>query len=242
MLTVSTFLWSDPERKRDYTFGPEHVVILRNMVKRHLSWSHEFVCVTDSADAARKLATDGIRSVPLLKDKHVPGTCFVRLMLRHPRIGGMLGRRILNLDLDCVIVGSLDDLVDRPEESVFWRNPNYVEGGRRAPYQTSIQLLDAGSHAELWRDFDPKFTPSWVNRRFGGAEQAWVSERLRWHQPSWGVDDGVYGLAREFNGNLDHGIVDDLPLDARIVFFPGNQAPHMPEMQQRYKWIAEHYR
>lgn len=275
MLTVTTFLWSDPDRRRSYTFTPDHVVILKNMVARNLSIPHDFVCVTDTPFRA-----DGIRCVPLDWSKHVPGTCFVRLMLRHPNIGGLLGRRILNLDLDCVIVGDLTPLIPRdtaevlfvdgeevapdslkpggvlwgtphsridrifspPPEAVFWLNPNYEEGGRRAFYQTSVQYLEAGAHSELWEDFDPKYTPTWINRRFGGAEQAWVSERLPWDLPHWTQADGVYGAGRMFRDNEDKGLSGELPANARIVFFPGDRMPEQPDMVERFPWIKEHYR
>lgn len=236
MITVSTFLWSDPQRNRSYTFTPDHVAILRNMVQRHLHMPFEFVCVTD-----RPFKMDGVRCVPLEMSKHVPGTCFVRLMLRHPYIGGVLGRRIMNLDLDCVIVDDITPLAARAEDAVFWRNPNYEDGGRRAFYQTSIQLFDAAARCELWTDFDPDYTPKWVNRRFGGAEQAWVSERLDWNEAYWDGSHGVYGAGRMMRDQgMDKGVTD-LPDNARIVFFPGNRNPDQPEVQKLHPWIAEHY-
>lgn len=234
-LTVTCFLWTDPTRKsrgHDYTFTPDHVVILRNMVARHLTIPHEFVCVTD-----KPFRAEGIRCVPLDMTKHVPGTVFARLMLRRPDIGGYLGKRICNLDLDCVVVGSLDDIVGRSEDSVFWRNPNYPAPGR-AFYQTSIQLFTAGARSELWNDFDPTWTPTWVNRRYGGAEQAWVSERLSWDEAHWDESHGIYGAGR-LGGK---GVYSELPDNARIVFFPGNREPSQPETQAKHPWIKEHYR
>lgn len=236
-ITVVCFLWTDQERRRDYVFGGEHVLTLKRMVDRNLTVPHEFVCVCDNpppADIAKQM---GIRFVRLDPVKHVPGTVFVRLMMRKPNIGGVLGRRILCLDLDCVIVGNIDHLVLRPEPSVFWRNPNYGQPGR-AFYQTSIQLFTAGSHSELWTDFDPLVTPTWVNRRFGGAEQAWVSERLSWDLPTFADSDGIYGAGR-LGGN---GVYTELPKDARIVFTPGNREPSQPETQAKHPWIKEYYK
>ena len=209
------------------------------MVQRNLTLPHEFVCVTDSADTAKELAKDKIRCVPLDMAKHVPGTCFVRLMLRHPNLAGWLGRRIMNLDLDCVIVGNIDEIASRAEDSVFWHNPNFP-APRRAFYQTSIQLLTAGTRSELWHDFDPTLTPRWVNRRFGGAEQAWVSERLGWDEAYWDASHGIYGAGRL--GDRIDGVGTELPDNAKIVFFPGNREPGQPEVQERHPWVNEHYR
>lgn len=235
MITVSTFLWDDPLRQRNYKFTPAHVVTLRNMVSRNLTVPFEFVCVTD-----KPFQADGIRCAPLDWSKHVSGTCFVRLMLRHPRIAGLLGRRIFNLDLDVVIVANIDDIVNRPEPNVFWLNPNHQPGNRRAFYQTSVQLLTAGTLPELWTDFDPKITPTWVNRRWGGAEQCWVSERLAHDQPYWDSSHGIYGAGRL--GDRTDGVGTELPLNAKIVSFPGNREPSQPDVQERHKWIREHYR
>ena len=232
LLTIVTFLWSDPARKRNYTFTPDHVLVLRNMVARHLTIPHEFVCVTD-----RPFNAPGIRCVRLDATKHVPGTVFARLMLRRPDIGGILGRRILSLDLDCVIVGNIDYIAERPEDAVFWRNPNFPAPGR-AFYQTSIQLFTAGARSELWTDFDPQETPRWINRRFGGAEQAWVSERLDWNEAYWDELDGVYGAGR-LGGE---GVYTELPANARIVFTPGNREPSQPETQEKHPWIRDHYK
>lgn len=236
MLTVSTFFWNDPARKRGYQFNHDHVRILQSMVKRNLSLPHRFICVSDDS-------IDGVETVPLSWDKHVPSTCYVRLCLRNPEFQKRLGTRILNLDLDMVVVGSLDPLVDRPEPSVFWRNPNWPSPGR-AYYQTSIQLLSAGAYRELYDDFNPK-NPCLdgglgINWRFGGAEQAWVSERLPWNLPQWTEADGIYGAGRLGDWKSDR--IVDLPRNAKIISFPGNRIPDQPEVQAKFPWIRAAYR
>ncbi len=251
-LIVTCFYWSDPERKRDYTFTPDNVDILKNMVERHLSVPHKFICVTNEE------VGDDIETIPLDMTKHVPGTVFARLWQRSPdyalrlyeHFGGGVDPedgappsfRILNLDLDVVIVDSINPIVYRDEPSVWWRNPNYKTGGAsRAFYQTSVQLFNSGTWPELWTDFDPVETPKWVNRRYGGAEQAWVSERLPWTEPYWDDTHGIYGAGRLFNGQMDKGITE-LPDNARIVSFPGNRLPDQPEVLKLHPWVAEHYR
>jgi len=233
-LTVTCFYWQDEHRRRNYIFNPEHVHILKNMVSRHLSIPHRFVCVTNEE-------IEGVDTIQLDMEKHVPGTVFARLYQRSPDYP--IKGRILNLDIDMVITGSLDELVDRDEPSVWWRNPNYSSGGAsRAFYQTSIQLFTQGANQELWDDFDPVETPKWVNRRFGGAEQAWVSERLPWTEPYWDERHGIYGAGRLFHGQPDKGVTTELPDNACIVSFPGNRMPDQPEIMALHPWIKEHYR
>lgn len=199
------------------------------MVERNLSIPHRRVCVTHRPDLI-----DFMETVPLDDRKHVPGTVFARLMLHRPDIGEALGERILSLDLDSVVVGSLDDIARRDEDYVVWRNPNFGQP-RRAFFQASVQMMNAGARPELWNDFDPAETPKWVNRRFGGAEQAWVSERLPWTEAHFSDADGVFGFKR-LNGE---GVDVQLPDNARWVSFPGNREP---SQFKRIPWVETHYR
>lgn len=233
MLAVATYLWRDPARdsqRRGYTFRHEHVHILKSMVARHLTLPYRFLCVTDDL-------IDGVDTVPLDWSKHVPGTVCIRLMQHNPDwCRANLGERVLSLDLDVVITGSLDALVSRTEDAVFWRNPNWPAPGR-AFYQSSVQLFSAGARPQLWTDFDPVQTPKWMNWRFGGKEQAWISERLEWNEAHFDQTHGVYGAGRLGS----KGVGSELPENACIVSFPGAREPSQPETQKLHPWIAGKY-
>jgi hypothetical protein len=149
-----------------------------------------------------------------------------------------------------VVTGVLDPLVDRPETAVWWANPNFEVGGKRGFIQGSMQLFRVGATSFLWEDFDPRSTPFWLNRRFGGAEQAWISERLNreypapgwdWDVAHWTEKDGVYGAGRLVGGKMGAGVQSELPENARIVFTPGDRSPSQPEMQAKHPWIARHW-
>lgn len=245
-LTVVCWYWLDPARKRSYTFTPEDVRIWDRMIARHLTIPHRRVCVTHRPDLI-----DFMDTVPLDMAKHVPGTCAVKLMAWRPDIASVLGERILSTDIDCVVTDCLDPVVDRSEDVVLWKNPNYEQGGRRGFYQGSMQLLTAGARPFIWEDFDPNFTPGWLNRRFGGAEQAWISERLNtsypepgweWKEAHWTEADGVYGAGRLFNGTMSNGVQSELPSNARIVFTPGDRAPGQSHVQETHPWIERYYK
>lgn len=240
MLSVVTYWWQDPRRRsRGYEFTIDHVRILRNMVDRHLKQEHNFICVTDNVAAVE---LEGIEAFPLDMTKHVPGTVYARLMQHNPEIGRQLGSRILSLDLDMVIVDNIDSIVNRDEDIVLWRNPNFP-APRRAFYQSSVQLFTPGARPELWADFDPSDDDllRWINWRFGGAEQAWISERLSWDEAYWDQNDGIYGAGRLGDWSTI-GVVKKLPDNAKIVSFPGAREPSQPEVQARHPWIKEHYK
>lgn len=235
MITVCCFLWSDPlaKNRHIYTYGFEHVRVLRAMVGRHLAQPHRFVCITDRS------ALDDIETVPLDGTHHLPGTRFVKLQLFKPDIGRLLGDRILYLDLDAVVTGPLDPLVDRGEDLVLWRNPNFG-GKRRARYNTSILLLRTGSRPEFWSRFDKRHVPGMLAQYVGGTDQAWISHIASPDEAHWTDADGVYGAGRLLD--IVPGVGTDLPANARIVFTPGRREPSMESVQDQHPWMREHYR
>jgi hypothetical protein len=244
MLSVISYFWQDPARQRSCQFTADDVRAWDRMVGRHLTVPHRRICITHRPDLI-----DFMETAPLDMTKHVPSTCLVKLMHWRPNIARVLGERILCMDIDCVVTASLNPLVKRDEDVVLWRNPNFAEGGRRGFYQGSMQLLTAGARPFLWADMDPKSAPAMLNRRFGGAEQAWISERLNtrwpsqgweWNEAYWTEADGVYGAGRLFNGQMGEGVTTELPENARVVFFPGDRAPSQDTVKAAHPWIAPH--
>ncbi len=245
MLTVACFFWLDPARRRSYEFSAEDVRIWDRMIERNLTVPHRRVCVTHRPDLI-----DFMETLPLDPEKHAPGTCCVKLQAHKPGGVAKEGDRVLLMDIDCVVTGDLNPLVERDEPAVWWTNPNFKVGGRRGFIQGSLQLFTVGATEFLWRDFCPKTTPGFYNRRFGGAEQAWISERLntaypdagwQWDVPHWTDADGVYGAGRLFNGKPDNGVQSELPANARIVFTPGDRSPSQPEFMAAHPWAREFY-
>lgn len=260
MISIICFYWKDGERRRrtgrTVEITREDVRIWDRMVARNVTIPHRRICVTHRPDEI-----DFMETVPLDMTKHVPGTCFVKLMAHMPGVERLIGERILLMDVDCVITGNIDPLLRRDEPWVGWRNPNYTEGGRRGFYQGSLQLFTAGAMSCLWTDFDaraecgrvpcePQREYRFVNVNFGGHEQAWISERLnvgyptmtwRWDRPYFDEADGVYGAGRLVNGRMGNGVQSELPDNARIVFTPGDRAPSQLEFQQRHPWVAKHF-
>lgn len=232
LLTVATYFWRDPTRdNRGYTFSHDHVRILQSMVSRNLTLEHKFICVSDQG-------IDDVETVSGDWSKHVPGTVYARLMQHNPDWArAALGDRVLSLDLDLVVTGNIDHLARRHDDFVIWRNPNFGQP-KRAFYQSSVQLFTVGARPILWDSFDPETSTAFANQRFGGAEQAWISEMLPWNEAYFSDADGVYGAGR-LGGN---GVYTDLPENACIVSFPGARAPWQPEVQAKHPWLKEHYR
>lgn len=243
-LTVCCFYWEDDVRQRKVVLTPDDVRAWDQMIARNLGVPHRRVCVTHRPDLIGFMET-----VPLDAEKHVPGTCLVKLQAHKPGGVAKAGDRVLLMDIDGVAIRNLDPLVERDEPSVWWKNPNYETGGRRGFIQGSMQLFTVGATEFLWSDFDPRSTPSWLNRRFGGAEQCWISERMNtafpepgwnWDVAYWDESSGVYGAGRLFNGKMGKGVTSELPDNARIVFTPGDRKPSDPEFRRQHPWIERY--
>lgn len=237
-LKVVCFWWFDPqaahEPRRQYK--NHHVTIMRNMVARHLAASHEFVCVTNRAN---ELSESGIRTVPLDITTFLPRTRYAKLMLFRRDIGNIIGKRILYIDLDAVVIGQLDLILKRDEEIVIMHNANYGIQ-KRTRFNTGMMLLRAGVRPDIYEDFDPLVSPQRMNDKYGHTtDQAWITDHVELSNPYWDQRDGVYDAMRMGNGTA--GTQTKLPDNAKIVLFPGKREPGMAETQKMFPWIKEHW-
>lgn len=240
MLSVVTYLWSSSPESRYTIYNADHVRRLQRMVARNLTMPHDFVVVTDQPEA---FGDDrDIRAVAIDWTKHVPDTCFVRLFTFSPQAKDILGERVLQLDLDTVIVGNLDALIERDEDTVLWRNPRRWSlanpdvgyAARLAHFNGSVQLHRCGTACDVWRDFDPK-APN-------AKDDQWlISERFGKDCPYWDDSHGVYRLLHEKRNHVGVGAI--LPENARIVTFPGSTGkPWINETVVENPWISDHYK
>ena len=93
---LKTGAWHNGMHRSEYR--AEHVQLLRRQVSKHLTLPHRFVCLSD-------VQIEGVETIPLTQGW--PGWWNKIELFQHD-----LGR-LLYLDLDTVIVGSLNDLVSR---------------------------------------------------------------------------------------------------------------------------------
>ena len=92
-----SYLWYDADdpHNADYLYGVGDVQLWRDMVARHVTVPHEFVCITDDQEL---FSGTGIRAVPFDKKCVIPGAMFQQLMPFHPSAGTLIGERILTMD------------------------------------------------------------------------------------------------------------------------------------------------
>lgn len=236
MLTVLTYFWHpDPGSKFNAPYTIEDVRRLQRQVARHLTIGHRFAVVTDRPELFH--GDWNIHPITLDKTKHVPGTCFARLMTFHPDGADIFGERLLWIDLDTLIVGDMAPLVDRDDDLVLWRNPSRIPWGNpaipgRPFYNTSLGLHRCGTKPSLWFKFDPQ-NPKCRD------DQWWLSDRLGPDMPYWDGSHGVYRLGRD--DTPGSGVSGELPENARVVTFPGSEGKWQDKrIRENNPWIEQH--
>jgi hypothetical protein len=133
-------------------FLPEHVTVLANQVRRHLTVPYEFVCLTNVTHAI-----EGVdRQIPLEK-KFLKTWCKMEMF----RPGLFEGQKVLYMDLDIVILQAINDLPDLCGPGEFWS----LHGWRkdRAMNLCSAVMIWQGEYPEIYEsllDQHPEFIAS----------------------------------------------------------------------------------
>lgn len=234
MLTFVAFKWK-PTRGYRSNFGPESVIVLRNMINRHYHEPHRFVCVTDDVSGLQ-----GVETFPLWNDhaevpnpngSHNP-SCYRRLKLFSQDARKWFGDRLVCIDLDTVIVRDITPLFDTDVDFKIWGESDFP---KTQWMNGSLWMLKTGTRTKVWTEFNPRVSP-WGASRAGarGSDQGWMSYILGKNEAMWGREDGIYSFRKHIAAT---GL---LPEDARLVCWHGRIDPWHPEAQ-RIPWVREHY-
>lgn len=151
-------------------YTPEYVVRLRSMVKRNLARPFKFVCVTDNPNF---VALD-VHKLVIRHDKKVPGW-WAKMELFNPAHKLLQGPGIY-LDLDTLIVKSLDPIADFRARTAFVPHAGTFEGRDGLQvikrYNSSVMKLDFGSYGWLYGRYNVG-----VRRRLWG-DQDFIGEQM----------------------------------------------------------------
>lgn len=235
-LAVVTYWWQPDEGSAFHRYDADDVRLLQRQVARHLPIPHEFVVVTDQPEAFAD--DEDIRAVPIDWTTHIPGTCYVRLFTFSPQAKQILGERILQLDLDSIVVADLTPIVGRDEDLVLWRNPRkwvltFPEVGYAKAlswFNGAVLLHSPGTRAEIWQNFRKTWT-------YARDDQWLISDFAGKDNPYWDESHGIYRSAPRRKPWL--GFRGSLPENARLVTFVGGYKPWNPEVIAENPWIEE---
>lgn len=153
-------------------YGVEYVNKLYSMVSRHLRVPHVFHCITDTV-----AGLDAGIVPELLPDGHFGGN-WNKLMTFKPGVLGLeAGQKIVCMDLDIVIVDSIDFIADHPEQT-FVIAKNWASGVRG---NSSVYRVTVGTHDHVWNDFirDPDYViDNFHGKTRLGGDQRWVNHAI----------------------------------------------------------------
>ena len=201
-------------------YGPEYVNRLFGMVARNLSRPFRFVCLTDDESGIREEVE--CAPIPELRlDSPYESSPWRKLVLHRADLAGLEGTALF-LDLDLVIVGSLDPFFDHPGDFCIihnWTHPDRLVGN------SSVFRFEVGAQADVLDLFESAPTEHWVSQYRN--EQRFLSHvlernRMTYWPPKWCVSFKKHCLPR---WPLNFVRDADIPADARIVVFHGNPNP-----------------
>lgn len=143
---------------------------------------------------------------------------------------------VLMTDIDCVVTGSVDPLVEYMDEVgadfVGWRPPTTWNGVVRVA--GGNWLLRTGAHTRVWDDLSPESLRAARKAGQYGSDQAWISYCLAKNCAVWPEGHGIYE-AQSMRPSFFHA----LPRDARIVHFNGANLKPWEALDR--KWVAKHW-
>lgn len=191
--------------------GAEYVNKLFNMVARNLPEKHKYVCFTDDPT--------GIN--PEIETPELPDSLrgwWNKLYLFKP---GLFedGERIVYLDLDTIIVGSLDEIIKYDGDFAICRdffNPDTIQSG--------FMMWRGGFGAEIWESF-----VKWGYPNIEGGDQQWIARTL----PEVDIVQKLY--PRSFVSYKVHA-ERMFPKQSKVVCFHGLPRPHEVEGWVPHVW------
>ncbi len=226
-------------------YGPEFVNRLRSMVRRHLARPHRFVCFTD--DGSGLDADIEIKPLPPMDLPPGKERGWLKLATFNRPLADLAGTTLF-LDIDVVIVDSIDCLFDHPGEFCIihdWNKPWRITGN------SSVYRFEAGAHPEILDYFVKNIDR--VKREVRNEQEYLTREvhrlgKLTYWPKDWCVSF-KYGCMPVFPFNYLK--VPTIPQGARVVVFHGLPNPDDAVIGKgkgirRHvlptPWINEHWR
>jgi hypothetical protein len=230
MIIVTTWWWGEK-------FSVDSVNKLAAGIKRHLKQPYRFACVHDKGFPEFCEHVDHSWPLP---DEHLTKVkgCFARLRMfdpvwqrAYPFHGSSPPDRLVNIDLDTVVISELDILFDRHEPLVMMQGANVVNP---CPMNGALMMLKPEANPEIWRDFSLKAASKVPFYSFPD-DQGWI-----WHKvpdaAGWkcGPETGVYVYQKR---GWPMG-TEQLPSNAKLVTFINND----PSKLLHLDWVRENWK
>ena len=231
-------------------YGPDYVNRLYAMVRRHLRGDFSFVCLTDDGEGIRsEVQCLPIPPLDLEVPAGQPDRAWKKLTTFEQNLHGLQGTALF-LDLDVVVVGSLDAFFEQPGEFLIIHDYARPWRTERITGNSSVYRFELGAHADVLAHFRANMDA--VQARFRN-EQAYLSDfmhaqgKLQYWPDAWCPSFKYQGIPAWPMNYWQEPFVPD---GARIVVFHGECNPPDALAGRRNRafrfirparWIARHW-
>ncbi|WP_093056558.1 glycosyltransferase [Variovorax sp. YR634] len=206
-------------------YGPEYVNRLYAMVRRNLSGDFKFVCLTDDGNGVRPEVT--CLPIPQLNLNLAPGQRdggWKKLTTFEKDLYGLQGTALF-LDLDVVVVGSLDAFFEQPGEFLIIHDYPRPWRRERITGNSSVYRFEIGAHADILAYLRANLDKVQAQYR---NEQAYLSDmlhkqgKLAYWPAEWCPSFKYHGIPTWPTNYWEEPFV---PEGARIMVFHGECNP-----------------
>ena len=231
-------------------YSPDYVNRLYAMVRRHLSGDFNFICLTDDGRGIRsEVQCLPIPPLDLEVPAGQPDRAWKKLTTFERNLHGLQGTALF-LDLDVVVVGSLDAFFEQPGEFVIIHDYARPWRTERITGNSSVYRFELGAHADVLAYFRANMDA--VQAKFRN-EQAYLSDflhaqgKLQYWPDAWCPSFKYHGIPAWPTNYWQEPFVPD---GARIVVFHGECNPPDALAGRRNRafrfirparWIARHW-
>lgn len=226
--------------KRGTTYSSQYVNNLYHMVSRHLTLSHQFICLTEDGRG-------------LEKNIHVHPFCDMRLQKwwnklelfkPHPVLRG---KRTLFFDLDTVIVGNINSLAQYEGDFAILYDMFAARSGMSSqlPLQSpmkpwlgsAVMSIAPEFGTFLWNDIQKNVSQT---KKFHGDQQ-YIGKKLLERKICPDIWQILYPECFQSYkaSRLDRAFKDEYAKNLRVVCFHGKPRPHEA---LHLSWMKEHWR
>jgi len=206
-------------------YGPDYVNRLYAMVRRHLSGDFNFVCLTDDAKGIRaEVQCLPIPPLDLDVPAGQPDRAWKKLTTFEADLHGLCGTALF-LDLDVVVVGSLDAFFEQPGEFLIIHDYARPWRTERITGNSSVYRFELGAHADVLAHFRANMDA--VQSTFRN-EQAYLSDflhaqgKLQYWPDAWCPSFKYHGIPTWPTNYWQEPFV---PEGARVMVFHGECNP-----------------
>ncbi len=200
-------------------YGPEWVNRLYGMVQRNTSWSFRFVCFTDDDRGIR--AEVECQAMPQVEFDTALGKYWPKLGLMQRGLGGLEGMTLF-LDLDIVILQSIDDLLTYEGRFCIireWKDPHLEYGN-----SSVVRYFIGQEHGVLDKFYATSATE--IVEKYASKEQNFLTkavDEVTFWPADWCQPFNQVSLPR--NRVVRFFARPRKPSDAKILVFYGSITP-----------------